>query len=329
MRSSVYGRLADPNPTSLATLLTVKNWITTCDQQHKACRALRQHSPFTSPIRPTRLLALGERTSQLVNLVYAPDDVQYVALSHCWGTSQPFVTTRDNLVSRTESIRVDEMPQTFQDAIRITRRLGLRYLWIDSLCIIQDDTLDWQLESAKMGSIYRWSWLVIAASNASSDVREFLHPRTPKYKTVELKEVGTDKITKTIQLVCKPQHLWTYLTADPVCDEPLTQRGWAVQERYLACRTLFFATNQIFFECQESLAAEDGDFIRRKHSYDAMMFKEPFGQQKHAGFYQSVAYFSKCKLSRASDKLPALSGLASKMPWATGDHYIAGIWRRS
>lgn len=323
------GRFVDPDPISYAALQTMQLWISDCDHKHVACSKLKEHSPFTSPILPSRLISIGEQNAPFVKLIFTPHGAQYVALSHCWGRSQPFVTDASNLASRMASIRVAEMPKTFRDAIRITRCLGLRYLWIDSLCIVQDERLDWEIESAKMGSIYRWAWLVIAASNASSDIQGFLHRRDSNNTAVIVEESDTEANIRRVQLRPKPQNMWTHGFGDPLRDEPLTRRGWAVQERYLARRTLFFGTDQMFFECQHNLSAENGDTIRREHSYDSMRFREPLGQEKHATFYQAVGYFSKCSLSRPTDKLPALSGLASKMPWAAADQYIAGIWRKS
>jgi Heterokaryon incompatibility protein (HET) len=91
---------------------------------------------------------------------------QYVTLSHCWGQQKFLTTTKETLPLRTKGIEWDSMPRTFQDAATITRRLGFQYLWIDALCIIQDSEIDWETESAKMGSIYQDSVLTIAASDA-------------------------------------------------------------------------------------------------------------------------------------------------------------------
>lgn len=104
---------------------------------------------------------------------------KYVALSHCWGPSQPFILTTASETAFRNGIPFQALPRTFQDAVTITRLLCLRYLWIDSLCILQDDKDDWERESANMADVYRNAYLTIAASNAASHAEGFLQPRAP------------------------------------------------------------------------------------------------------------------------------------------------------
>jgi hypothetical protein len=91
---------------------------------------------------------------------------EYVTLSHCWGDRHIVTTTKESLPRRKDGIEVSLLPKTFVDAIMITRKLKFRYLWIDSLCIIQDDEADWELESKEMAKIYKNSALTISASAA-------------------------------------------------------------------------------------------------------------------------------------------------------------------
>lgn len=74
----------------------------------------------------------------------------YVALSHCWGPEPPLKTTSKNRRQMERDLSWSFLPKTFQDAILVTLHLGMQYIWIDSLCIIQDDALDWDRESARM-----------------------------------------------------------------------------------------------------------------------------------------------------------------------------------
>lgn len=106
------------------------------------------------PLLPTRYLNVDSNPPRLC---VAEDGARgfYVALSHCWGKTQPLRTTSATIADRLISIPTADMPQTFRDAVLITRELGLEYLWIDSLCIVQDSQEDWEKESAKMGDIYR------------------------------------------------------------------------------------------------------------------------------------------------------------------------------
>jgi Heterokaryon incompatibility protein (HET) len=91
-----------------------------------------------------------------------------MALSHCWGVSHQFTTTKATLRSHMDSIPLCELPKAFQQAVDIPRALEVPYLWIDSLCITQDDTLDWETEASKMGDVYR-AYLTISALGSADD----------------------------------------------------------------------------------------------------------------------------------------------------------------
>ncbi|KAF2811222.1 heterokaryon incompatibility, partial [Mytilinidion resinicola] len=106
------------------------------------------------------------------------EDTNYVALSHYWGNTHTFITTSTNLAKTYEGIPWLELPKTFQDAVIINRRLGIRYLWIDSLCILQDSESDWHFESARMGEIYTNSYITSAASLAPNGGTGIFHSRS-------------------------------------------------------------------------------------------------------------------------------------------------------
>lgn len=138
-----------------------KKYMDDCTKRHPIC------SSNIPTVQPTRIIDVGlDAILQNIFLTTLQDDrAQYVTLSHCWGdTSTILTTTKDTIEQRRRNIPFSELPRTFQDAVQITRALGLRYLWIDSLCIIQDDKDDWQFESAKMAEIYLGSCLTIAAT---------------------------------------------------------------------------------------------------------------------------------------------------------------------
>jgi hypothetical protein len=110
----------------------ILNWIVTCDEGHADCLHI-------SSTRPKRLLDVGDSQDSPIRLVIDPTTDKYVALSHCWGNHRRCVTTKENLPARVEGIAWLDLPQTFRDAITVTRAIGVQYLWIDFLCIIQDD----------------------------------------------------------------------------------------------------------------------------------------------------------------------------------------------
>jgi hypothetical protein len=145
--------------------------------------------------------------------------MRYVALTYCWGKTQNFITTLENLEGLKERIPWEKLPQTIKDAITVTRRLGIRYFWVDALCIIQDSPEDWEAESMRMADVYGGAFLTISAASGP-DVHHGLTRQT----------VGS-----------KPEY--------PLQSDPLYSRAWALQERILSPRILIFGSDQIYWEC--------------------------------------------------------------------------------
>jgi hypothetical protein len=132
------------------------------------------------------LLDVKQREGAAVVLVEARDNAechveQYATLSHCWGKARVIQTTKENLALRMQVIEWDHLPKTFQDAVAIVQALGVRFLWIDSLCIVQDDVLDWKQESVRMAAIYSNSYINIAATGSSDSRGGCLYPRSLKH----------------------------------------------------------------------------------------------------------------------------------------------------
>lgn len=120
---------------------------------------------------PTRVLEIdGDKHDFQLRLVEAGGlHGRYIALSHCWGTDRHIVTNRANLQSHKLMVGFGQLPKTFQDAVIFARALGIHYLWIDSLCIVQDDVQDWKNEAGKMASVYRDAYCTIAATGSQGD----------------------------------------------------------------------------------------------------------------------------------------------------------------
>ena len=152
------------------------------------------------------------------------------------------------LEDRMQGISIAALPRNFQDAIIVTRMLNIRYLWIDSLCIIQDSNEDWLKESAEMGEIYKHSFVTIAATNAENSAAGFLQKRIAEFNCdIQLKEdVG-------LQVCIRPRIEW-YSSAE--IGGPLTKRAWVLQERLLAKRILHFGAQQIMWQCKSKTLAE-------------------------------------------------------------------------
>jgi len=138
-----------------------KAWLDDCVDNHTTCRNISQKIP-------TRVIKVGSEGSNPVLYATEHESSPYAALSHCWGSSDILRTTTATIHERKEGISMESLPKTFQDAVIITRKLGIEYLWIDSLCILQDSEEDWNREAAKMALVYSGATVVISADAARS-----------------------------------------------------------------------------------------------------------------------------------------------------------------
>lgn len=210
----------------------------------------------------------GDKGKLIVRLVEhaTNEEGAYIALSHCWGNSQTCVTAHSNLEDkgstvndRKNGIPWDSIPKTFQDAITLTSLLGLRFIWIDSLCIIQNDKEDWATESAKMADIYQHASLTLSATVSAGDSYGCFSVsfNTSRSLPISLPEdVGTCEIA-----VRKPISHWNTLGQGELHQRfPLMSRGWAFQERILSRRVLHFSEHELVWECRELSTCECNGF---------------------------------------------------------------------
>ncbi|KAH7176030.1 heterokaryon incompatibility protein-domain-containing protein [Dactylonectria macrodidyma] len=144
----------------------LREWLWDCDQKHDKCKLPKGREKYW----PTRVIFIGE-PNKLTLVENQATRGDYVVLSHCWGAptneeKERFCTTRETHQQRLQGFSCDDLPQTFQDAVRTTRELGKQYLWIDSVCIIQGDDGDWQKEAGEMENVFASAFCTIAASSA-------------------------------------------------------------------------------------------------------------------------------------------------------------------
>jgi hypothetical protein len=217
------------------------------------------------PWVPTRLLDIGTSEDSPVRLLDRDETrllskQSYATLSHCWGSMNLIKTISSNLRSHQQEIPRGNLPLTFKHAIKIAKNLCLRYLWIDSLCIIQDSAEDWQHEADLMSKVYRYSFVNIAATGSSDSTGGCFRERvernilpTEVYIQWHSSRVGRDGEPQKIKYrVVLEAEQWTR----KLTDEPLNQRCWILQERILPPRVLHLGSEQLFWECQEFFACE-------------------------------------------------------------------------
>jgi len=305
------------------------------------------------------VLDLGQPGEETVNLLETENSMigRYICLSHCWGQKQPIVTTKDTIKSWKKEIPLALIPRMFQDAIAFTRDLQIRYLWIDCLCIIQDDSHDWQQQAGRMAQIYQNSYVTLAATSSQDYDRVLFHQFEPRSEMYVLK--GLDPSRKNFDIyVQKRRPHWTdkYTHRDVFlhAEFPLMTRAWVYQERLLAPRVLHFCLEELVWECNEELACQCGSFnppgksknVKNLHAdilhkLQAQKFSPPprkFTKDLDAAEEESnsdvliekwndlVSDYSKLEITYDRDRLPALAGLAERMQRLRKDNYVAGLW---
>lgn len=314
---------------------------------------------------PNRILALDRQSGGFISVkVIEPGDKAklgiYATLSHCWGFELPCVMTNNNRSNRLNGIAWAELPKTFQDAIRYCLKLGISYLWIDALCIIQDDPQDWQIQSAKMAGIYENSYITLAATSSSCGSSGCFQKKSIAYK-----EHCLDDQAYQISIRQLIPHWTVPLTLSSKQENPLLSRGWVFQERILSPRVLHFCRQELVWECGHETLCECGSIpetrnLKLQFALAARfpgIQNPPQSEQHNEEFIASqanpsqfpsshsseesraikeainqwhgiVEQYSALELTKDKDSLPALSGLAERMAPFLGD-YLAGLWRGS
>ncbi|KXX75294.1 hypothetical protein MMYC01_208669 [Madurella mycetomatis] len=225
-----------------------------CNSSHPRCRLGVDGSPLDEPPElPTRVIDVGSTEQRPRLVISQARKANYVTLSHCWGSQRWVATTTESLPQMLDGFDLAAIPKTYADAIAVTRKLGIQFLWIDSFCIIQDNREDWAAESQRMGDIYEKAYLNIAAAGASDGKAGFLEAR---------KE---DPIYVRVPAAADQQASHFFFTNQANSDfdafvtrVKLNTRGWVLQERILSRRTIHFAADMWYWECGQHITSEDG-----------------------------------------------------------------------
>ncbi|KAI1803932.1 HET-domain-containing protein [Daldinia bambusicola] len=357
--SGLLARSIYNNSGSKECLQLAAELLGNCINKHKSCS--RQYP--TSSKLPTRIIDVEGTSPKLVDGDGKHET--FAALSYCWGGDSEFILTGATL--------------------------GIRYIWIDALCIIQDSKEDWAQEASRMRDVYRGAVVTIAAACAAKTTEGIFRERAAStHPECWLDWKNGDNNPSKVFL-----RLGTELWDERMHQSVLNTRGWVLQETLLAPRTLWFAQQQICFECPKGSVDETGrtirimeiyrskefirsvrreiipgwrrqliDLFQKMHIPPAMKipslslttiirardlktirhraiywkpltlqgyFKPPatiFGYSHFDFWLKIIENFSSRQLSQATDVLPALSGLAREFHQATGDAYVAGLWKR-
>lgn len=330
--------LETAGPSWEAGFNTARTWLHQCLESHSKCRRTLK----TDRANPTRLLKIAQDGSNTIHLILDTSEnspCQYATVSHCWGASQVWRLTSDTRRVLTDGLSITELGQTFQDVIRVAKSFDLQYIWIDALCIFQDSKIDWEYEAPRMVDVYKNAIVNIAASVAADNQAGCFPagPRTgvgPCYVQSDWKDYD-----KNNNFHMYYKRLWPAAFEDM----PLMKRAWVVQELLLAPRVLHMTGKQLYWQCYDLTACEsypkgvppnlEIQEAPRDILYDALHHvrsgtKDEYPPGVLQELWQGIVQrYASCGLTRSSDKLVALGGLAGAMQRAFNDQYCAGLWR--
>ncbi|KAK4170819.1 heterokaryon incompatibility protein-domain-containing protein [Triangularia setosa] len=296
-----------------------KEWMLSC-QDHPACSSTR-----LSVGLPKRILDISASDGTVVLREIEGEKVPYATLSYRWGHGVPLRTTHSTIAQHYAGIPLASFPRTLKHAILFAKGLGFQYIWIDALCIIQDDSLDWQEQSAAMTAIYHGCLLNIAIADA------------PNCNSGIIQDMNGHSMR-----TWKNPSSWSNHRSSP-----LETRGWVFQETLVSVASIYITDGGLVWDCcsrvcrqnSEPSLATEGAQIHPNRSRTPKATWADQSQISHPGptatkelrtlrvWYEWVASFSRRNLSNAKDKLPAMAGLASRLQAATSATYVAGLWK--
>ncbi|KAM0256813.1 hypothetical protein ACHAQJ_004765 [Trichoderma viride] len=326
----------------------INNWLSECGSSHSSCMS----GPRANLPKRVLEMTLDSENNIRVRLVEnLSGQEKYICLSHRWGASTHLCqTTIESLPAHLQEIPWSLLPKTFQDAAKVAVWLEIKYIWIDSLCIIQDSSDDWKDQAAQMCEIYSGAYVTLAAAwSADSDVGLFRE--SPSFKVQSTAPLGSQAASYLIRRV--PEHAtWDVAgTLQMTPELPLLSRAWVYQERLLSPRIVYFTRYELAFEC----AGYNRDKIcecehipggiwgggsngagggKGEHTDDRKIYHFEGLQASNLAeirkyWHQIVEEYSGLRISFTSDRLPALSGVARQYGTAHSTdlgRYVAGMW---
>jgi hypothetical protein len=351
LRAELSGRQIYGSPTEHGAVSLAREWLQICRSNHKYCL-----SPCNG--LPARLIDVGSesRSPRLFTTQTSAAGV-YAALSYCWGSSVPFVTTFNNLENRQKAIPIEDMPATIRDAVLFTRLLQIPYLWVDALCIIQDSTQDWAQQSAKMATIYSNALVTLAALDSTSTADGFLISRNinlphPQIEVQIEVDHGGGAYTNKGKVLLRPQYQFHDIFNRP---SYLHARAWCLQECLLSERTIYFQYDRLFWQCSECWLREGDAGVGAENAHDVAdtlkmgaeyrdwqdcclnrpsprfpgvtKASEEHRKDRYVVWRNLVKEFQSRQITKHSDRLPAMAGLAYAFQRANQDDCYAGLWK--
>lgn len=317
----------------------VQTALDQCMTAHDKCAAVSRFRAV-----PTRLIDLSRSKDGETPLETDGADLakqpRWAALSYCWGSQiksqAQFRTARDNYDINQAGFALNNVSEVVQDAVTAARTLRIRYMWVDAICIIQDDNIDWEQEAASMSSVYQGAYVTLVPLASDSCQKGFLEREQRPSFTMDF----ASSINPAVQgqyIITTWRGFATLLFDHNLRDRgleeeysPLAQRAWALQESMLSTRRLYFGQNYLRFKCPQ--LRWDESMLGFGEEQDEPLV-EFLGRAHNQEWYQNwnhrVAEMSSRRaLTHRADRLPSISGMAHlALRGGPTDAYVAGIWR--
>jgi hypothetical protein len=312
-------------------LAQIKDWLRCCEQNHSEC------IPTEHTQLPKRLVDLlpgnkhSDHGDHLALLVFSKDIAEehpkYTALSYCWGDNRTFRTTCTTVGAFHQDIPDKGLPRSFAEAFQLTRQLGIRYIWIDALCIVQDDQLDWNTEVAKMHGVYAGSFLTIQASEASSSSEGCFVPINPQFAKTRQNERALFTTLDSSGGSSMSVHVIPHVSRTAA----INKRGWTLQETVLSHRIIQLTNHELNWRCRAGLLLETGLLCTNVEQLygNVLPLQKKHDQMWNRLWWSWIENYSSRRFSFSGDRLPGIAGLVELYQRETSDEPCLGLWRRS
>ncbi len=329
-----------------------RGWLQRCEDEHPLCRRAELEK------LPKRVIDVGIESEEPRVYISHQERLPYAALSYCWGHDQNIRLLSTSINEYAERLPVALIPQTIADAILAARRMNVQYLWVDSLCILQDSDADLRQELSDMGAIYANAWVTIAAKDSPTCTSGLFYERN--WPTSAIVPLGIRLPSKTMErsagiygrgrmkntrtsctnrLMAIPGHRVPYSRDEPAV---LETRAWALQQELLSHRMLNFGQIELSFTCLEGLCTERDPKVRgmsghygMQHNLKRALFtgSDEHGNSNHQNKDRIFNYWleivENClrrKLSDSRDRLAAIAGVQGLIGQVLDDEPVVGIW---
>jgi hypothetical protein len=309
------------------------SWLSGCLSTHSSCRRASVSK------LPTRVISVGSCEDEVkLETETSNINAEYVALSHVWGRLLPIRLTSATLEELRQKVVFDDASKTLREAVEVTRRLGIPYIWIDSLCIIQegDGGEDWNKEAPKMSEVYNNATLTISAGVSKSSATGLFPSREDRNSTQKVVTIHEPESDSTVFARFRRGDVFSTTAlahSSTMLEQPhIGSRGWVLQEDLLSPRILQFRKEEMTWSCSTYSKCECRirPSLPAPHPFRGARGLSPPDPEKSQNLVLQwpsiIMDFTRRDLTQPQDRMMALAGLADYMEDETTDTYYGGLW---